>query len=108
MSAFKLNLEQLSYRELLDLSDEIQSAIKSAKARETVAVRAEAQRLAEMHGMTLQDLISRPRRSIIRSEAKYVNPHNPKETWSGRGRRPHWYTPELPATTKGHRASATA
>lgn len=107
MSSIK-NLEQLSYRELLELSEDIQGAMKAAKARETVQIRAEVQRLAESHGMTLQDLLGRNRRTVIRTEAKYVNPRNPEQTWSGRGRRPHWYTPELSRhVAKGQRATAT-
>ena len=32
--------------------------------------------------------------------AKYCNPHNPQETWAGRGRIPRWMEPALKAGKK--------
>lgn len=95
-----VNLEQMSYLALKDLADRVEKATIKARAREAVEVKNKVALIAEQHGMTLSELFDTHRRrmSASRNPAKYVNPRDPKQTWSGRGRRPHWFVPDA---TKG-------
>ena len=66
---------------------------------------------ARQHGFNLNDLTSRSRgggrgrRNAANPAAgaepapgaKYANPDEPAQTWSGRGRRPRWVTEQLEA-----------
>jgi DNA-binding protein H-NS len=42
----------------------------------------------------------RPRRPYPKVLPKYRNPRNPAETWSGRGKQPHWVQAQLRAGKK--------
>ena len=42
----------------------------------------------------------RPRRAYPKVLPKYQNPKNPAETWSGRGKQPHWVQAQLRAGKK--------
>jgi DNA-binding protein H-NS len=70
------------------------------KLREEVIVRlgskleGEKAKLEErLHQLWQQD--HRIRRPYPKAFPKYQNPKNPAETWSGRGRRPRWLSPQL-------------
>jgi DNA-binding protein H-NS len=41
--------------------------------------------------------LNRPRRPYPKVLPKYQNPTNPAETWSGRGKQPHWVRAYLTA-----------
>jgi len=43
---------------------------------------------------------NRPRRAYPKVLPKYQNPNNTAETWSGRGRQPHWVRAQLTAGKK--------
>lgn len=108
-SVKQFQLDNLSYVDLVMHSKDVQAAIRRARDREVSDVRTQVQKIAEQHGLTLSELVQPRKRRIAAPKARkapailtprYINPRNPNQTWSGRGRRPHWFTSDLGATGK--------
>ncbi|KPD13564.1 H-NS family nucleoid-associated regulatory protein [Phaeobacter sp. 11ANDIMAR09] len=86
------NLSEMSRKELLELKAGIDDALKEAEQRERREAIKAAEEAAAKFGFSL-DEIAGPAKAGSKKQkaaAKYRNPHNPEETWSGRGRKPHW------------------
>lgn len=95
-----INVDKLSLKELLDLEMRVQKAISSARERERSEIKQKIEALAQNAGFSVGDLFG-AQRSAARGKsatAKYVNPENKSETWTGRGRKPNWLVAKL---TKG-------
>ena len=96
-----MNLADMSLNDLKDLlkkipaeikrrTDEAQNAAKEAAIEKLKAI-------AQEHGFTLEELTGKRKTKGAGSRglqepvaAKYANPDNPSQTWSGRGRQPVW------------------
>lgn len=88
-----IDLEQMELKQLRELRGRVDRAIADFEDRRRRNARAAAEEAARQHGFSLADLAGeRPARSGRKpaSPAKYANPENPSQTWSGRGRRPGW------------------
>ena len=55
-------------------------------------------RLAQLRGPIENE--SKARRPYPKVHPKYRNPERPSETWSGRGRQPHWVSAQLKSGKK--------
>ena len=89
-------LESMSIGELCSLHEQLTS-ILARKIEE------EKTRLEErLRWLNIKNAISpdRPRRPYPKVLPKYQNPTNPAETWSGRGKQPHWVQAQLKAGKK--------
>jgi DNA-binding protein H-NS len=86
------SIESMSIGELWSLHEEV-SSILARKLKDEKA------RLEERLRM-LAISPNRPRRPYPKVLPKYQNPINPAETWSGRGRQPHWVRAQLQAGKK--------
>jgi DNA-binding protein H-NS len=87
-----ISLEKMSRKELLELRGQVETAIKSAEKRERKEALKAAEKAAAEYGFSLSELsegAAKPAKSA-KSSAKYKNPANPDQTWSGRGRKPQW------------------
>lgn len=93
-----INLDNLSLKELKELQGRVAKAISSFEDRHRRAALAEIEELARSKGFTLSELagISAPRKRSP-AVAKYANPANKSDTWSGRGRKPRWFADGLKA-----------
>ena len=93
-----INLEKLSLGELKDLSKEVSRAITSCEERRKREAWLALEEKAKEFGFSVSELtgttITRTRSPAV---AKYKNPGNPEETWSGRGRQPRWFTEAVAA-----------
>ncbi|WP_254604356.1 MULTISPECIES: H-NS family nucleoid-associated regulatory protein [Leisingera] len=62
---------------------------------------AEMLAIAERHGVAFEEVIAlhggKGRKSSAKAAAKYANPADPSQTWSGRGRKPGWVHEALKA-----------
>jgi len=89
-----IDLSAMSRKELLQLQKDVEKALKDAEQRERREALAAAEKAAAEFGFSLSDLSAdaKPRGGAKKSKtpAKYRNPENPAETWSGRGRKPQW------------------
>ena len=93
-----LDFNSLSLKELKDIQAQVQKAIASYEDRVKKKALAELEEKARELGFSLAELagISAPRKKAP-AVAKYANPENTSETWSGRGRRPRWFEAALEA-----------
>ncbi|MFD0910163.1 H-NS histone family protein [Ruegeria arenilitoris] len=94
-----INLDKLSRKELLELRDQVDKALENAEARERQEALMAAEKAAAAYGFSLSDLASQPTRSGkgSKAKAKYRNPADPTQTWTGRGRKPKWVHEALKA-----------
>jgi DNA-binding protein H-NS len=88
-----VNVDKMSLKDLLELEAKVQKAISSARDRERADVKQALAVMAEKRGFSVSELFGgRGRKSSV---AKYVNPDNRSETWTGRGRKPNWLVAKL-------------
>lgn len=93
-----INLDTLSLKELRDLHGQVTKAISGYEARKKKDALAELEEKAKTLGFSLAELTgATPARKRTPAEPKYANPMNSSETWSGRGRKPKWFTNALAA-----------
>lgn len=93
-----VNLNDLSLKELKDLQSQLAKAIATFEDRKKKEALSELEDRARSLGFSLAELtgatISRKRAP---ASAKYANPANSSDTWSGRGRKPRWFEAALNA-----------
>lgn len=88
----EMNLNALSLKELKDLQSQVGKAIASFEDRKKKAALAELEEKAREMGFSLAELTGAPvTRKRAAATAKYANPANASDTWSGRGRKPRWF-----------------
>jgi len=92
-----INVEKMSLKDLLELEHKVQKAIGNAKDRERAELKHKIQTMAEHSGFSVNELFGGRGASKGRSSgiAKYKNPENHSETWTGRGRKPNWLIARL-------------
>ena len=88
------NLEKMSLKQLLDLESQVKSAIASTRERDRAEVKKAIAELAEKRGFSLQELMGGRGKGKV-SIAKYANPEDASQTWTGRGRKPNWLVAKL-------------
>ncbi len=84
------DLESMSREELTDLRRNVEKALATVDERRKAEARAAAERAAREHGYSLDEVIVEQRKSGKKNPPKFRNPHDPRQTWSGRGRQPAW------------------
>lgn len=89
-----LDLNSMNKDELLALRGEVDKALKSLDARRKADALKAVQDAAKEHGFTLAELTgdAKPAKKVA---AKYANPADSSQTWSGRGRQPVWFREAL-------------
>lgn len=93
-----IDLLVLSLKELKDLQVQVSKAIASYEDRKKKEALAELEEKARAMGFSLAELTGAPvSRKRTPASAKYANPANPSDTWSGRGRKPRWFEAALKA-----------
>lgn len=86
-----VNLEEMSLNELKKLQKDVTKAIDSFEERARKAALAEVDAVARQHGFTIDQLLGKTAAPVRKPvAAKYADPANPSDTWSGRGRKPKW------------------
>lgn len=95
------NLSELSLKQLLDLEKRVQKSIADAQQKEKTEIFAKMRELANDAGLSMDDFVGGKGKGKGRgklkspSVAKYRNPDNAEETWTGRGRKPNWLVAKL-------------
>jgi DNA-binding protein H-NS len=85
-----INLSELSLAELHDLIANVQQALIAKQKQERKHIIAQMQQLADSIGVTIMIQEAGKPASKTPVAAKYRNPRNPSQTWSGRGMKPRW------------------
>lgn len=95
-----INLDALSPAELQALIKSAEAQMQSARKNHIQEVRTKVEALLKSAGLTLDEVY--PRRGGQGGKGpkavvapKYRNPENPAQTWSGRGKRPLWFSEAL-------------
>lgn len=100
-----IDLDNMGLAELRELRGQVDRAISGFQERKRREAVAAAEETARAHGFnSLADLTGSRRRGsaapksgakagrpTVKGEARYANPQNPEQTWTGRGRRPGWF-----------------
>ncbi|MBX3692220.1 H-NS histone family protein [Dokdonella sp.] len=95
-----IDIKTLNHNQLNDL-------IQRAKQRQTdlagerlVKVRNKVHALLKAEGFTFDEVFGKSRKPRSKVKPKYRNPANKTETWTGRGKRPRWFSAALAAGKK--------
>lgn len=94
-------LDNMSYADLLTLQEKVAAAIIARKAEDAKATKDQLRAYAEKAGFRLEELFGK-RGSKGSGVAKYRNPKDASQTWTGRGRKPNWL---IDAVKKGAKIS---
>ena len=85
------DLNNLSLKELRDLRTKVDRSIAGFEERKRREAMAALEDAAREHGFSLSELTgAKASRRGAKVAAKYANPEDASQTWTGRGRRPHW------------------
>lgn len=92
-------LDKLSYVQLIALQKRIEEAISEKRAADQQATKEQLRQMAEKAGFDIKELFGSKRGSPKGTGiAKFRNPKDASQTWTGRGRKPNWL---LDAVKKG-------
>lgn len=93
-----MDIDSLALSELKALRSKVDRAIATYEERKKKEALAELDDTARRMGYSLAELMAlmgtKPRKTVA---AKYANPENAAETWTGRGRKPKWVVAALEA-----------
>jgi len=88
-----MDISNLSLKELKQLRKDVDAAIASFEDRQREKAYAELELIAREKGYSLSELANlAPKRKRPTSPARFAHPDDASMTWTGRGRRPGWFT----------------
>jgi DNA-binding protein H-NS len=97
------DLEKMSLKELQELEQKVKKAKSSVHERGRSALLRKLESIADAAGYKISDLFGGRSSKGRKLAAKYANPDDSSETWTGRGRRPRWLTARLKAGEKAEK-----
>jgi DNA-binding protein H-NS len=83
-------LEKMSLKDLNDLHETVQAAIDEKRVSERHEMRAKMEEMARASGFSVAELFGGRKMNGKKLGARYRNPKDPTQTWTGRCRRPNW------------------
>lgn len=101
------DLKNMSKKQLEKLLKDVQKALKSLESNEKREAKKAAEKAAAKFGFKLSELTNGGKAAVAEkpakrktakrapSPAKYANPADPSQTWTGKGRQPNWYRAEV-------------
>ncbi|KJZ26103.1 histone-like nucleoid-structuring protein H-NS [Tritonibacter mobilis] len=94
-----IDLSTLSKVELEALAKQIELRKLNAEKEAKRNAYSEMLAVAAKHGVSFEDAVALHSRRgrVPKAPAKYANPEDPTQTWSGRGRKPIWVREALEA-----------
>ncbi|HUW54683.1 MAG TPA: H-NS histone family protein [Rhodanobacter sp.] len=97
-----VDIKNLNHTQLNDLINKAQIRQNELRKEKVVKLRDKIHALLKAEGYTFEDIFGRGKAKRTSSPVapKYRNPANPAQTWSGRGKRPHWFNDALKAGKK--------
>ena len=95
-----INVDKMSLKDLNDLEAKLSKAKSAAQNRAKAEIKQKIDAILSSSGFTIGDLypvarVTRGRAAGSTKAAKFVNPDNRSETWTGRGRKPNWLVAKL-------------
>jgi DNA-binding protein H-NS len=98
--AMAISLSTLNRKQLADLMNKARAREVALAKEEIARVRKKVDALLKSEGYTFAEVYGARRGKRGKVAPKYRNPANPAETWSGRGKRPRWFSAALRAGKK--------
>lgn len=93
-----IELENMSLKELKSLHAQVGRLIENYEDRRKQEALRELEDKARALGFSLDEILgAKVARKRAPAKAKYANPANRSETWTGRGRKPRWVEAALKA-----------
>ena len=93
-----ISLNDMPLKELRELQSQVAKAIGSFEDRKKKQAIAALDEHAREMGFSLAELTGTPTvRKRAPATAKFANPADRTETWSGRGRKPRWFAAAMAA-----------
>lgn len=89
----EMDLQHLSTGQLEDLIHQARARLAVLHQTRIVELREKVQTLIAEHGVPFDEVFPTAKRVLVNRHARparYRNPNNPRETWSGIGRPPFW------------------
>jgi DNA-binding protein H-NS len=91
-----INVDKMSLKDLLELEAKVQKAIINARERERAEIKQKVEAIVQTAGFSVSELFGARGGARGRAvAAKYVNPDDRSQTWTGRGRKPKWLVAKL-------------
>lgn len=96
----KVDLSSYNLAELKGLQSDIEKEIKVRQQQDVRQAREKILKIAQEMGVSIEELLatgggrSRKKSGSI-GQARYHNPADPTQTWTGRGRHPRWVSEAL-------------
>lgn len=92
-----INFDNLSLKDLNDLEAKLAKAKANAAQAERAKLKEKIDNLLKGSSHSIYDLygVGKRGRGRGKSAAKYANPDDPTQTWSGRGRKPNWLNAKM-------------
>jgi len=96
-----INIRNLSHAQLTDLIQRAKARQDELAREKATKLRAKISAMVKAEGFAIEDVFAGARRGVRRKVApKYRNPIDPSQTWTGRGKRPRWYSAALASGKK--------
>jgi DNA-binding protein H-NS len=103
-----IDIKSLNHNQLNDLIQKAQARQQELQKERITRVREKVNALLKAEGVSFEEAfgggsgtaVKGKRRGTGSVAPKYRNPANPEQTWSGRGKRPHWFNEALKAGKK--------
>ena len=89
------DLDRMSLKELKELELKVQKARANVQDRSRSDLRKKIEAIIADAGFKVSDIFGGRGGKGRTVAAKYVNPDDPSETWTGRGRKPRWLSAKL-------------
>ena len=93
-------LDRMSLRELQELELKVKKARANVQERSRADVRKKVEAIIADAGFKVSEIFGGRGGKGRTVPAKYVNPDDPSETWTGRGRKPRWLAAKLQSGAK--------
>jgi DNA-binding protein H-NS len=98
MASISVNLEKMALKDLLEHELKVKKAISAARDRERSDIKDKIAAMASGAGFSVTELFGAGGRVSTKGRtvaAKYANPDDQSQTWTGRGRKPNWVVAKL-------------
>jgi len=95
-----IDIKNLNHNQLNELIQRALSRKNEIAKERAVKVREKLTALAKSEGFSIDELFGRGRKTRRPAQAKFRNPSDHSQTWSGRGKRPRWFNAALTAGKK--------
>lgn len=94
-----IDLSGMSRKELTKLQADVDKALRNLAKTELKEARKAAEEAVAKFGFTLSEISGATGKAAKKQAAvaKYANPEDASQTWSGRGRQPQWYKDAISA-----------